>query len=165
MITSPSDGVNPQNAYWSMSCDICGAEVERLQMRQGRMVYDRGQALTVTGEWVDIPTNYFTVCDKHEFNQETGEWEYPHHPLPTVAVAAVLHPQIIRLRQATTLILIIADAIEHLHPIMGSQAHLDTKIIVSDTWHALVTNVGLEEAMEMACDAGISPYILGQLTI
>ena len=56
----------------------------------------------------------------------------------------------------TTLILIITDAIEHLHPTVGSQTYLDTKAIVSDAWAALVANVGQDDAVQMACDTGIS---------
>ena len=55
-----------------------------------------------------------------------------------------------------TLIAIITDAIEHLHPTVGSQTYLDTKAIVRDAWDALVANVGQDDAVEMAMDAGIS---------
>lgn len=58
----------------------------------------------------------------------------------------------------TTLIAIIADALESVSDKAGplSVTYLDTKAIVRDAWSALVANVGQDDAVEMAIDAGIS---------
>ena len=56
----------------------------------------------------------------------------------------------------TTLIAIIADALDHVNQYTRPANLATAKQITADAWDALVTNVGQDEAVEMACDAGIS---------
>lgn len=55
-----------------------------------------------------------------------------------------------------TLIAIIGDAMDSIdpnaHPL--SVTYLDVKAIVTDAWDALIANVGAEDAISMAFDAG-----------
>ena len=59
----------------------------------------------------------------------------------------------------TTLIAIIVDAVEALHPTAGewSNSYIAVKRIVSTAWTELEANVGMEDAIEMAADAGLTP--------
>ena len=64
----------------------------------------------------------------------------------------------------TTLIAIITDAIDHVNRFISPASLANVKQITADAWAALVANAGLEEAVEMACDAGISLDTLDELT-
>ena len=56
----------------------------------------------------------------------------------------------------TTLIAIIADALDHVNQYTRPANLATAKQITADAWDALVANVGQDEAVEMAWDAGIS---------
>ena len=64
----------------------------------------------------------------------------------------------------STLIAIIADAIDHVNEYTSPASLANVKQITADAWEGLVANAGLEEAVEMACDAGISMDTLEELT-
>ena len=57
----------------------------------------------------------------------------------------------------TTLTAIIADALDAVHPTAGPQSNVRREVeeIVGAAWNALIANVGVDDAVQMAIDAGI----------
>ena len=56
----------------------------------------------------------------------------------------------------TTLVAIIADALDHVNQYTRPATLATARQIIADAWDALVANVGQDEAVEMVEGAGIS---------
>ena len=62
---------------------------------------------------------------------------------------------------AKTLIRIIVDAVESNHLFCTDDTRRDLQSIVIAAWSKLIDLVGIEDAIEMAADAGLTPEDLG----